>query len=344
MDYNVQKTLDRIIQDYVSVIPDITSSDLFDSLFKKYQGTYGYKFFQIVDNKLYLSTPQLYENETRLEAAKCHLLELLKKYNIPDTEFWYSDDDVLNTDDPIFVSTSCVHDRTQLLCPDFMFKFSPNSNMFNYVTDSTSILIEAQKQGIEFDIWKNRKNKVFFRGSSDGKRCAYMSLNDDMFDIKNVKTFVAPIGYPNYDPCNTLNACTREYKAQYKYLLQLNGNNDTAYSSAFRFNLACCSLVIYATKNPCKEWWMDYNIFKPGVHYVTVSDTSQLKSIYEYYENNQEEAFNISKNGYNFFKTWLNSYCVEYFYYNLLINYSKKIKYDVKIKETSKLVTDFKKL
>ena len=337
---DVKEKFNKFAIEYANTIKQIESENIFNSLLEKYKGNYEYKFFQIKDNNLYIVTEQIYQNETRLEAAKCHFLNLLKNYKLPDMEFMYFDGDALNTDEPIMVSTSCQYSRKQLLSPDFMFQFSPNSNLFDYKKDTNSILSEAKNNGIKFDKWKNKNNKVFYRGSANNM---YRSKYTNIFDIKHVNTFVAPIGHPNYDPHQTKNACTREFKTKFKYLLQLNGHEDTAYSSSFRFNLASCSLIFYATQNPCKEWWMHEDIFQNGKHFIGISNPQELKQAYEYFENHQEKAFEIAKNGYDFFKTWLNNESVEYFYYKLLLEYSKKLMYNINLRQGAQLITSYEK-
>ncbi len=344
MIFEVKEKYDKLSAEYADSIKEIESENTFNILLDKYKGNYEYKFFQIKDNNLYLITPQIYQNETRLEAVKCHYLNLLKKYKLPDMEFMYFDGDVLNTDEPIMVSTSCEYSKKQLLSPDWMFQFSPNSNLFDYKKDTESILHEAKNNGIDFVKWKNKNNKVFYRGSANNNyRSKYTNLDETIFDIKHVQSFVAPIGHPNYDPHQTKNACTREFKTKFKYLLQLNGHEDSAYSNSFRFNLACCSLIFYATQNPCKEWWIHEDIFKNGKHFIHVSTPHELKQAYEYFENNQENAFEIASNGYSFFKTYLNSESVEYFYYKLLLEYSKKLKYNINLRQDAKLITSYEK-
>ena len=341
---DVKEKFDKFAIEYANTIKEIQSENIFNSLLEKYKENYEYKFFQIKDNNLYIVTEQIYQNETRLEAAKCHFLNLLKNYKLPDMEFMYFDGDALNTDEPIMVSTSCQYSRKQLLSPDFMFQFSPNSNLFDYKKDTNSILSEAKNNGIKFDKWKNKNNKVFYRGSANNMyRSKYTKLDKNIFDIKHVNTFVAPIGHPNYDPHQTKNACTREFKTKFKYLLQLNGHEDTAYSSSFRFNLASCSLIFYATQNFHKEWWMHEDIFQNGKHFIGISNPQELKQAYEYFENHQEKAFEIAKNGYDFFKTWLNNESVEYFYYKLLLEYSKKLMYNINLRQGAQLITSYEK-
>jgi hypothetical protein len=340
----VKEKYDKLSAEYADSIKEIESENTFNVLLEKYKGNYDYKFFQIKNNNFYLITPQIYKMEPRLEAVKCHYLNLLKKYKLPDMEFMYFDGDVLNTNEPIIVSTSCIYLNKQILAPDFMFQFSPNVNLFNYKKDTESIISEAKNNGIDFDTWKNKNNKIFYRGSANNYyRRKYLNLDKNISDIKNVNSFVAPIGHPNYDPHQTKDACTREFKTKFKYLLHLNGHEDSAYSSAFRFNLACCSLVFYATQNFCKEWWFHEDIFKNEKHFIHVSTPQELKQAYKYFENNQEKAFEIANNGYNFFKTYLNSESVEYFYYKLLLEYSKKLKYNINPRQDAKLITSYEK-
>jgi hypothetical protein len=344
IDKEVKKTYNNLAKNYVNNLEYINFKNVVDNLLNNYKKNYDYKFFQIKDNNLYLITEQPYSNEIRLEAAKCHLLNILKKYKLPDMEFIYFDGDSLDTKDPVLVSTSCSFSQKQILIPDFMFKFSPNVNMFDYFEESNKILFHAKENGIVIEKWKNRINKIFYRGSVNTKyRKNYLNLDKNIFDVEHVNAEHGLVGKPNYNPNKTLNSCTREYKTKFKYLLQLNGHEDTAYSSSFRFNLACCSLVFYASNNPQKEWWMDDSIFKHGIHYVGVNNLNELNQAYRYFESNQEKAFEIAKNGYDFFKKWLNSESVEYFYYKLLLEYSKKLKYNINLRQDAKLITSYEK-
>ena len=51
----------------------------------------------------------------------------------------------------------------------------------------------------------------------------------------------------------------------------------------------------------------------------------------------------IAKNGYDFFKTWLNNESVEYFYYKLLLEYSKKLMYNINLRQGAQLITSYEK-
>ena len=344
-DKEVIFLFNELAEEYTRNIPVIKEINFVKKIFEKYKENYSYKLFQIKNNKLYLVCNEIFENETRLEAAKSQILNLLNEYNLPDMEFIYFDGDELSTQELILVSTSCASEENQILIPDFMFEFSPNCNLFNYEKDLEKIINKANENGTIFEKWIKRSEKVFYRGSLNSNyRKSYGILHDDLnFDFKHVSTLNADIGFPNFIISETYNSCSREYKSNFKYQLHLNGHEDCAYSSAFRFALACCSLVFYATEKPYKEWWMNEKIFKNYKHYIKVSSPQELIKKYEYFLQNNLESFNIALNGFNFVLKYLKKEHIRYYYYRILCEYSKNIKYKIELHPSAKLITSYKK-
>jgi len=343
LNENIIKKYTNLVKNTIDRLPVVNNVNYIKDLFENYKNNHEYKLFQIKNNQLYCVSNQSISGEIRLEGSKAHLLKILKNYNLPDMEFILFDGDSLNTEEPIIVSTSCQKNNNQLLVPDWMFQFSPNSNLFDYKKDMESIYAAAHENGTTLESWKKRINKIFYRGSlNNNYRGAYANLNNDsIFDIKHVPLLNVPTGQPNYIIGVSSNACSREYKAKFKYQLHLNGHEDSAYSTALRFGLACCSLMLYGTNNPYKEWWIDDSIFDINKLCVIVSSPQQLLEAYNYYENNQEEAYIIAHNGFNFVQKYLSIDHVQYYYYNLLLEYSKKFNYDITLHSDAQLITTY---
>lgn len=314
--------------------------DLYNSKFLRHP---AYKLYQIIDNKLYVTFDEMFDYESRLEGNKCLLLDLLKKYQIPDIEFIHYDEDSLNTELPILVP-GCESTRNQLLVPDFMFKWMPEADLFDHHEEMTKVFFAAERTGKNFDTWRQRREQVFYRGSLNNPyRGNYGQLDGGIFDLKHVQCHDAPRGLPNYTIGVTPYACTREEKANYKYLVHLNGGLDEAISGAFRFALACKSLVFYCTSNPYQEWWQHDSVFRDGEHYVRVTSPSDLINKVNYYKQNEEESYKIACNSYEFSKNFLSRDAMQHYYYIFLCEYSKKTSYKVTPHPESKLVASHKK-
>ena len=304
-----------------------------------------FKFFQIKDNKLYCCFREVFPDyETRFEAGKFNLLSVLSKYKIPDVEFILHDGDVLNTDEPVFVG-SCLANRSQLLAPDFSFGFFPESRLYDHSSEIEDLLRISEETGKDFKTWMSRKPEILYRGSlNNSYRGSYAGLDEkEMFDFKHVQTFHAARGSANFTPGTTLHACSRKDKANYRHLLHLNGGEDTAYSSAFRYGLACKSLVFYATNNPCQEWWHHDSIFKKSEHYAEVSSPQELLESYDYYLNNSEEAYRLASNAHKFSSEFLTRESYLYFYSQILQEFARKQKAEIALRPEAQLITSYKK-
>ena len=325
---------DRIIEKQFSNRDTIVNKDFINSIYEKNKNDYSYKLFQILDNKLYVKSNIFPEYETRFETAKSGILGLLSKYKLPDMEFVYFDGDSLNTEDPILISTSTKKNNSAILVPDFVFQFWPETHLFDYSTDLFKILRSAENIGINMDGWRSKSDKIFYRGSLNNPYRERYSLNNSFMDTKSVVGFHAEPGNPNFN-INENEGCRREDKAKNKFLLHLNGGLDNDYSSAFRFNLACCSLVFYATQAEQKEWWQDPEIFKENEHYIKVTNVEELKHVHDYFLKEEEEAFKIAKSGYDFVYKYLLPESVEIYYRDLLIRYSKILNYKIELAEGS---------
>lgn len=280
-----------------------------------------YHYVQIKDNQLYMTYKDWgFEYETRIEAGKFLLLSLLSKYEIPDVEFIYHDDDKMNTDEHMFV-TSCRAERQQLMGLSFNFCHYPEANLPSHEAEMEKLF--GISDGCDFASWIRKKTQICFRGHMNASRHPYKLISSPLFDLVDVNPTGTVIR--GLDAIvNTPGYLSREEKTNYKYLLQLNGQGeDDAYSAAFVYALASKSLVFYATQRPYQEWWIHPDIFQEGVHYVRVSNPAELVERVEYYSKNDEEAYRIASNGYEFSKKFLTLDASLHYYQQCLRNLSK---------------------
>jgi hypothetical protein len=323
---------EKIIEKNFSNFGGSLNENWVNETYTTYADKFEFKLVQIINNKLYVSEKLPHSPETRSEAFKCLMLEILRDNKIPDMEFVYYDGDSLDTTMPILVSTSCPRGRRQMLVPDFVSKFWPETYLFDYEEELIRIKNSVETIGVEFEQWNLKESKVFYRGSlNNGYRSSYLPTGEESnyLDFKHVYTSKSDIGTPNFIIDNK-EGCERSHKAKFKYLLHLNGGLDSDYSSAFRFGLAACSLVIYGTKNPQKEWWQDPDFFREGEHYVSVRDKKDLIDCFMQLESDPRRAHDICMKGYEYFNENLSYERIKEFYTKSLIRYGELINYDVK--------------
>ena len=330
-----KEMFNRIISKQLEDKNLIYDKSYISNLYERNSAEYSFKLFQIIDNKLYVRSNKFPSFEGRFEGVKAHLLKILDKYKLPDMEFVYFDGDGINTSDIILQSASCRESTNSILLPDWSFQFWPETYLFDYASDMDEIINEAERIGTDINGWRNKRDVVFLRASMNNSyREQYLNRGNDTFlDTGHIpfKSQYVPPGVPNFDISNPngTNGVERRENAKYKFLLHLNGGLDTDYSSGFRFRLACCSLVFYATNSKQREWWNDPEFFKDGEHYIHVTNKNDLRNKFEYYISNETEAHRIAKNGFNFVKKYLSPENVELYYKEVLIRYSDLLKYRV---------------
>lgn len=336
---NIEK-LAKLRTSSLSSLDNSCISNIYNNNFLRHP---AYKLYQIIDNKLYVTFDEMFDYESRLEGNKGHFLDLLKKYRLPDMEFIHYDEDSLNTDLPVLVP-GCHASRNQLIVPDFMFKWMPEANLFDHHEEMTRVLEAAENTGKDYETWKQRKEEVFYRGSLNNPyRGSYGNLDGGQFDFKHIQCHHAPRGMPNFTIGVTPYACSREEKANYKYLLHLNGGLDEAISGAFRFALACKSLVLYCTANPYQEWWQHDSVFSNNKHYVHASSPGDLVQQINEQRKDEAHAYEIACNAFEFTKEHLTRDAMQHYYYSFLCEYSKRITYKVRQHPEAKLVISHKK-
>lgn len=343
-----KEVFSKIIKKQLSSREEVVDKFYIKSLYEKYSNEYSFKLFQIVDNKLYVTSKDFPLFEGRFEGAKAHILKILSKYSLPDMEFVYFDGDSLNTEDLILQSASCRESTNAILLPDWSFQFWPETYLFDYGKDLNKIIDTAEKIGTNIDGWRSKNSVVFLRASMNNSyRTQYLKQdNENFLDTKHIPFSAAhvPPGIPNFDINNPngINGVERSENAKYKFLLHLNGGLDTDYSSGLRFRLACCSLVFYATNSKQREWWNDPEIFREGEHYVHVTGRNDLRNKFKYFLSNEEESLRIAKSGLDFVKKYLLPESVELYYKEMLLNYSRLLKYKIEIAPDSVLIERYK--
>jgi hypothetical protein len=304
----------------------------------------GAKKFRIINNVLYLSTPNRFENywEKRFHAFVYMMLETLKQYKISDCEFVMYDDDGINLSNvhaisredrilPIIVSTSVLNSiNNVILCPDFTFTFGNEPLIRNHEEMCRDVVNKETDT-----VFKNKIPKLVYRGAGN---TYYRSLHircDDKYDAKSVINTISP---------EKNESLTYKEKSDYKYQLHLNGHegSDTngAYSSAFKWCLMGKSVVFYSAPVIYREFWMHPIILSAERHFVYSSNLHQLDANLNYIINNEEHAETIANNGYEFFKKYLLEYKnVLYYMQKLLNEYALKMNYTVELSASDKILT-----
>jgi hypothetical protein len=341
---NIRLFYDNLVTKYMKRYEIITKEQI-QKILKYDSNLFTIK---IVNNKLYFDkkSDMNLPWETRRESLKYLLLNLINKFNIPDSEFiiMYSADSInlsnkISEDLPLIVSTSCLENMNYILCPDFTFCFAPEYNYKNHQKMCEEVIASTDNQN-----YHNKTNKIVWRGSANNKYRSQFLRNDEIYDIKNILPYVEKLGQES----NTFkinNSLTRLQKSHFKFQLHLNGhegnNYDGAYSSAFKWGLMAKSLIFYCAPCKYKEFWMDNENFIENKHYIYCNNITQLDEKLKYYMNNQIEAEKIANNGFEFFKKYLLNFDnILYYMYKLINEYSKKMNYKPILIDNDILITN----
>lgn len=311
------------------------------------------KHFKIMNNKLYKSNTDNFEGwETRIEAFKYMILRTLKKYNIPDCEFFIYDDDGINEYNvckcmyqnkllPIIVTTSVLYKYNMILCPDFTFSFYPEAFVKNNETMCKKI-VETQ-ENTEF---KTKINKIVYRGSANTSYRSQYLRNDEDYAVLSALTIVKERGEEG-KAYTQPNGMTREEKCNYKYQLYLNGHegsdNNGAYSSSFKWAIMGKSVVFYSAPVMYREFWNHPLIFRENEHFVYSKNPSELHEQLLFLKSNEDVSKKIATRSFDFFKKYLLDYNIILSYMNtLLCEYAKRLTYKVELTSDDVLITHIK--
>ena len=250
--------------------------------------------------------------------------------------------DTKNNKLPIIVSTSILENMNFIMCPDFTFQFCPEYNYRNNLIMCDEVVKKAESYN-----FNDKINKLLWRGSGNnnyrGNYCNLTNKFHNYIDIKSVLSQTKVRGQES----NTFeqpDSITRYKKLFYKYLLHLNGhqgnNNNGAYSTSFKWCLMTNSLVFYSCPNKYKEFWTHKDIFRENEHYIHSRDSIELVKKLKYYMNNELEATNIARNGFEFYKKYLHNYDLRKYMFMLFSEYKKKLNYQVIIDKNDTIIHD----
>ena len=183
------------------------------------------------------------------------------------------------------------------------------------------------------DLEKDKINIIYFKGAntgSDKHNLRYLLSQENNLPIKiNLTDKYKPM----YSFC------------KYKYLLNLPGHQPWSYR--FKYLFLMNSLIIdvaikqHYTTTEHNERWINFfdSIFVPNEDYIELEYdwyekkdnkdeyrklVTNIKKTYEYYENNPEEYYKITKSGYNKVQMISNQFVLEMLY-DLIVRYSNKL-------------------
>lgn len=245
---------------------------------------------------------------------------ICSKYTIPDTTIAYCGWDRSPDLNGAFFTHSRKrgHKSKNILSPCFTFYGYPerDPSIIKEYKTSWDDLIKYPKEP-----WIKRENKCVFVGTitqwNNRLDNTTISLNS------NIELVLYN------QPADSKNFISREDLTKYKFLLHLNGNGG-AYASRLKYLLGSGGLVFYNYNsgdeiNFWEEWWMKEDVFIDGKHYISAENKFICEEKINYYFNNPNLSEDISNNGYNFFKEFLNPDVIELFWVNLIKKYTSRI-------------------
>lgn len=180
--------------------------------------------------------------------------------------------------------------------------------------------------------WKKKHGKAFFRGSrtsADRDPLILLSRSQpDLVDAQYTKNQAwksekDTLGLPPATEIKLEDHCP------YKYLFNFRG---VAASFRFKHLFLCESLVFHVG-----DEWMEffYSALKPWVHYIPVKkDLSEARELIEFAQQNDKVVKEISERGRQFIWDHLDMDDVLCFWENLLIRYSKLLKWKPQLNTT----------
>lgn len=181
--------------------------------------------------------------------------------------------------------------------------------------------------------WNKKLNKVFFRGSrTSDERDALILLSRELPNLVDAQytknqAWKSPKDTLNAEPAKEISF---EEHCQYKYLFNFRG-----VAASFRLkHLFLCKSLVFHVGNEWKEFF--YDAMKPWIHYIPIKSyptKEELKNMIEFFQKHDDLAESIALKGYRFIWDHLRMKDIECYWEKLLNEYSKLIKYDVKLDE-----------
>ena len=156
----------------------------------------------------------------------------------------------------------------------------------------------------EYDIPFNfKKNKIIWRGAATGKD-KRVNLVENYYNIYNVGFTKFLQSYKgNRNSIFIKNKMNLSEMLKYKYLISVEGND---VASNLKWILASNSVCLMP--KPINESWLMEGKLIPWIHYVPIkNDFSNLKEIYNWCLQNEENCKQIIKNSQKFIKQFLNN-------------------------------------
>jgi hypothetical protein len=286
--------------------------------------------FQIVDQKLYSST--INPNLSHFAIIENYLKEFLKHYKLKDVDFIiHARDEIpndLNLSEKILSvpafrmsnDTEFLYEKNTLLLPD--------AYLMKIWVDLSRRMDKSYKEGQ----WKNKENKIFWRGGTSGKgknqpyefynykltnigklpRLTLVILSKLYPDLIDAKFISHPQIAKNKDGKNLRRVLDRlfgktikynktlkeEEHLKYKYLISIDGET----CAWLRVPWIMLSGSVLVKQESSKIEWF-YPALKPYIHYVPVKENlSDIFTQIEWMKNNDEKMQEIAYNAHEFIK------------------------------------------
>lgn len=297
----------------------ITKNDI-DSI--KEKGTH----YQIIDHKLYREKDCMFP--FRCSGVEYFILKLLEK--LPDMEF------ILNTRDwpqvgkyghpyPVF-SFSKTSQYWDIMYPAWSFwEGGPAISLYPTGLGRWDVQRKLINKTVEKWPWEAKKPIAFFRGSrTSAERDPLVILSREQPDLVNGQYTKNQAWRSNADTLGAPPASevSLEDHCEYKYLFNFRG---VAASFRFKHLFLCRSLVFHVG-----DEWLEffYSAMKPWVHYIPVSKgLSEVRDLLSFSRENDKEVKDIAKRGFDFIWNHLKIEDALCYWEDLLLKYSKLLRF-----------------
>ena len=179
--------------------------------------------------------------------------------------------------------------------------------------------------------WQSKKSIVFFRGSRTSEERDPLILlsrkHPGVIDAQYTKNqaWRSKKDTLGQEPAPIV---PFEEHCKYKYLVNLRG-----VAASFRLNhLFLCNSVVLNVESDMVEFF--YHALKPWVHYVPIrGDLGDLLDKVAFLKENDHIAQEIANRGFEFIKNHLTNDLVAAYWKNLVVSYSRLLKYKVQPKK-----------
>jgi len=288
---------------------------------------------------------QVYRSKDCMFPFRCEGIEhFLSKVasNVPNTEFYVNTRDWpqlnkhFNEKVPVF-SFSKTEEFFDIMYPAWAFwGGGPAIGLYpRGLGRWDEHLISLKKASAETP-WKFKKDIGFFRGSrTSSERDSLVILSrqcPNVIDAQYTKNqaWKSPKDTLGMEPAIE---ASLESHCKYKFLFNFRG-----VAASFRLkHLFLCRSLVFHVGSEWQEFF--YPALKPWIHYIPVPSDAKEKDLFnmiEFFKNHQDLAEKIANTGADFIENHLRMNDVECYWYKLLREYTKLLKY--KIERDSTLV------